>query len=123
MNEIKEMTMVLGASPNFERYSWKAVVSLKKHGYQVVAVGNKVGEIEDTSIQTGMPNVANIETISLYLNAERQVDFYDYIFSLNPKRIIFNPGTENFELMQLCREKNIEPVVGCTLVMLSIGTF
>jgi uncharacterized protein len=119
----KGKTLVLGASPNLERYSWKAVVSLKKHGHEVVAVGNKSGEIENIPIQIGMPAAENVATISLYLNAERQVEFYEYIFSLNPERVIFNPGTENTELIQLCREKNIEPIIGCTLVMLSIGTF
>lgn len=116
-------TLVLGASPNPERYAWKAVVSLKKHGHEVVPVGNRAGEIEGQAIHLDRPDIVGLDTVSLYLNAERQPDFYQYIFDQNPRRIIFNPGTENSELGKLARGKGIETVEGCTLVMLSIGAY
>ncbi len=120
---MSKKTLVLGASPNHDRYSWRAVVSLKKQGFEAVAVGNKAGEIEGQKIETGRPVLEDVDTVTLYLNAERQAGFYEYIFGLKPRRIIFNPGAENPELFDLARKKGIEVVDGCTLVMLSIGVY
>lgn len=116
-------TIVLGATPNPARYAYLAVMRLKMHGHQVVPVGVREGSIGGIDIQKGMPVVEGVDTITLYLNALHQRDYYDYIFSLHPTRIIFNPGAENPELAQLAREKGIETVEGCTLVMLAIGAF
>lgn len=116
-------TLVLGASPNPERYAWKAVTALRRRGHEVVAVGNRAGLIGDTTILTGMPPAADVDTVTLYLNPQRQQAFYNYLISLSPKRIVFNPGTENPELMELAAQHGIESVVGCTLVMLSIGNY
>lgn len=120
--ELKK-TLVLGASPNPERYSWKAVTSLRRHGHEVTAVGNRAGDISDVHIHTDHPDEPGVHTVTLYLNPQRQVDYYDYIFSLSPQRIVFNPGTENPELETLAAERGIETVEGCTLVMLSIGNY
>lgn len=116
-------TLVLGASPNPSRYSFLAVNSLRRHGHEVVAVGNRTGEIADISIQTELPHSEDIDTVTLYMNPERQKEYYQYILELSPKRLIFNPGTENDELETLAQNHGIETVEGCTLVMLSIGNY
>jgi predicted CoA-binding protein len=116
-------TLVLGATPDPSRYAFLAVSRLKKYGHQPVPVGVRAGSIEGIEILNGQPEVGGVDTVTLYLNPERQREYYDYIFSLQPKRIIFNPGTENPELIQLAAERGIETVEGCTLVMLSIGAF
>ena len=116
-------TVVLGASTNPARYSHMAVHRLKNSGHEVVPVGIKKGEVAGINIQNGEPIIADVDTITLYLNPTRQVAYYDYILSLKPKRIIFNPGTENAELMNLAREKNIETEVACTLVMLAANNY
>ena len=116
-------TVVLGASENPERYSFIAVTRLNEKQHPVVAVGLKEGKIGDIKILSGTPHIDNVHTITLYLNLQRQKLFYDYILSLNPKRIIFNPGAENPELEEMAASKGIDVVEGCTLVMLSTGSF
>lgn len=116
-------TVVLGASPNSDRYSWKAVVALRQKGHEVVAVGARSGTIAGVAIQTDEPMVEEVDTLTLYLGADRQEAVTDYIFQLNPKRIIFNPGTENPSLERLAAAKGIETLEACTLVMLSLGNY
>lgn len=116
-------TLVLGASPNPTRYAHAAVRQLKKYGHEVVAVGRRDGEIDGIVIEKGEPTLENVHTVTLYLNADNQKPYYDYILGLNPKRIIFNPGAENPELSRLAREKGIEVLPACTLVMLSVGNY
>ncbi len=116
-------TLVIGASENPARYSYLAVKKLTSKGYPVVAIGTKKGKIDDTIIETEKISFENIDTISLYLNAGFQKQYYDYILSLAPKRIIFNPGTENDELFALAQKNGIESLEACTLVMLSTGQF
>lgn len=116
-------TLVLGASPNPSRYSNIAVHRLDGKGHEVIPVGIRQGEIAGYSIQQGTPAFDDIDTITLYLNPERQKAYYDYILSLQPKRIIFNPGTENMELIRLAKEKGIETEVACTLVLLSVEAY
>ncbi|MGB3548647.1 MAG: CoA-binding protein [Saprospiraceae bacterium] len=116
-------TVVLGASPNPGRYSYEAVHRLHAKGIRVVPVGIRQGEIDGIDIKIGQPAEEEVDTVTLYLNAKRQKEYYDYILELNPRRIIFNPGTENAELMNLARERGIEPVIACTLVMLSTGEY
>ena len=117
-------TVVIGASPNPERFSFKAVTALRHHDHHVIAVGLKEGTIAGVEILKGKPEIKEkIDTISLYIGPARQVDEYDYILSLKPKRIIFNPGTENEELKKLARENNIKIVEDCTLVMLKKGIY
>lgn len=120
---MKKKTLVLGATPNPARYAYAAVQRLNRFDHEVVAVGNRAGQIDDIDIQTEPIPAADIDTVTLYLNANNQKAYYNYILNLNPKRIIFNPGTENPELVELAREKGIEVVYGCTLVMLSIGNY
>lgn len=115
--------VVLGASPNPERYSYVAVRSLLKRNYKVIAIGKRPGEIQDVSIQTDMPDIKNVHTILMYIGTKHQPEYYEYILSLSPKRIIFNPGTENYELGKLAATNNIECVFECALVMLNDRTF
>ncbi len=120
---MSKKTMVLGASPNEERYAYKAVVKLMQYGHEVIPVGIKTGNIKGLAIDTSRPVLPNIDTITLYLGPANQKDWYSYILGLKPRRIIFNPGTENKELMQLANEQGIETEEACTLVMLSLGNY
>lgn len=116
-------TLVLGASPNPARYSYLAVNRLLKYSQPIVAIGKRRGKIGDVEIETEPSAHTDIDTITLYLNPENQKQYYEYILSLKPKRIIFNPGTENPELYKLAREKNIQILEACTLVMLGTGQY
>lgn len=116
-------TVVLGASTDPDRYAYLAVKMLQKYNYDVVPVGKDEGEINGAKILTGNPAVEDVDTVTLYIGRARLPQFADYIFSLKPKRIIFNPGTENMEVMTEAQNRGIEVVPGCTLVMLSIGTY
>jgi predicted CoA-binding protein len=119
----KKLTVVIGASANPQRYSYLAVSRLAAHGHPVVAIGLKDEKIGDTPVIKDHPTVGAVDTITLYLNPQRQAAYYDYILQLHPKRIIFNPGTENPELEQLAIKNGIEPLEACTLVMLSTGQY
>lgn len=116
-------TVVLGATPNPARYAYLATMRLAHYGHEVAPIGIREGNIDGIEIQKGMPTLEGVDTVTLYLNAGRQREYYDYILSLKPKRIIFNPGAENPELKKLAEEKGIETVEGCTLVMLSTGIY
>jgi predicted CoA-binding protein len=120
---MKKKTLVLGASDNPSRYSFLAINRLVSSGHPVVAVGLKEGEVAGVKIERGTPDFTDVDTITLYLNPRNQEQYYDYILSLNPKRVIFNPGTENPELYRLLRERAIEPEVACTLILLSINQY
>ena len=120
---MKKKTLVLGASDNPSRYSYLAVQRLRNHGHPVVAVGRKNTKVADVLIETEQLKFENIDTVTLYLNPLHQQEYYDYIFSLNPKRIIFNPGAENNELAEMAKQKGIQPVEACTLVMLSTNQY
>ncbi len=115
--------VVLGASPNPERYSCMAVKSLLKRNFNVIAIGKRPGIIQNISILTDRPDIKNVHTILLYIGAKNQPEYYDYILKLKPKRLIFNPGTENYELGNLAAKNNIECIFECALVMLNDRTF
>ena len=116
-------TLVLGASENPARYSNLAIKRLTANNHPVVALGKKKGNINGLEIETEKKTFDNIDTVTLYLNPLHQQEYYDYIFSLHPKRIIFNPGTENEELMELAQQKGITTQEACTLVLLSTGQY
>jgi predicted CoA-binding protein len=116
-------TMVLGASANPARYSFLAINSLRKHQHPVIAVGRRIGKILDVDITTEKNPQETVDTVTLYLNPANQKEYYDYILSLRPKRIIFNPGTENPELSELAKNNGIQPMEACTLVLLSTGQY
>jgi uncharacterized protein len=119
----KKKTLVLGASANPARYSYLAINRLKNNQHPVVAIGKRKGMVGGIPIETEKINMEDIDTITLYLNPANQKEYYDHIISLHPKRIIFNPGTENDELAALAVKNNIIPVEACTLVMLSTGSY
>lgn len=116
-------TLVLGASENPTRYSNIAINRLTASNHAVVAIGQKEGEVAGVKIQTKQVPFTNVDTVTLYLNPQRQRDYYNYIISLQPKRVIFNPGTENPELYQLLRANGIGVEVACTLVMLATNQY
>ncbi len=120
---MSKKTLVLGASANPARYSFLALRKLASYGHPVVAIGKKKGSVGDIQIEIDHLPVTDIDTVTLYLNPTNQQQYIEYILGLKPKRIIFNPGTENDELIKSAKEKGIEPVIGCTLVMLSIGNY
>ena len=122
-NQKKKITLVIGGSENPSRYANRAVHKLINNGHKVIVIGRKEGKIEEVDIQIGFPELKNIDTITLYINPLIQVDYEDYILSLNPKRIIFNPGTENPSLIKRAKEKGILTEIGCTLVMLSVDEY
>ena len=119
----QKKTLVLGASENPSRYSYLAVRKLRSYNHPVIAVGNREGHIGDIAISKEKVQEEGVDTITLYLNPNNQKPYYDYILSLKPKRIVFNPGTENEELMEMAEKEGIEPFTGCTLVMLSTGQY
>ncbi len=119
----KKKTLVIGASENKERYAYLAVEMLLNHQQPVVALGNKKGVIGSITIETEKKHFNDIDTVTLYINPAIQKEFYDYILSLNPKRIIFNPGTENNELSELAKQKGIAVQAACTLVLLSTSQY
>lgn len=122
-NTTNKKTLVLGASENPERYSNMAIHRLRSHGQEVVAIGIKPGKVDDVEIIAGRPAVKDLDTVTLYLNAENQKQYYDYIIGQKPRRIIFNPGAENPDLEKLATEHGILPVGACTLVLLSTGQY
>ncbi len=122
MNSSKT-TMVLGASTNPERYSYKAITSLKRHNHQVLAIGMKSGKVEGVEILHTIPSNEKIHTVSLYLGSTNQAPYFNDIIQLKPERVIFNPGTENEEFQELLTQNNINFEESCTLVLLSTGQY
>ena len=116
-------TLVLGASTNPDRYSFLAIKSLVAHGHEVYAIGKKPGKIDKVEIATEGKMIPALDTVTLYLNAQNQMPYYDYIIAQGPKRIIFNPGAENSQLANLAKEKGIIAQNACTLVLLSTGQY
>jgi predicted CoA-binding protein len=116
-------TVVIGASPNADRYSYKATVSLQNHQHTVYPIGIKKGVINGLEIINTKPELLNIDTITLYIGPENQPQWYEYILSLKPIRLIFNPGTENSELIAIAQTNGIETEIACTLVLLSINNY
>lgn len=116
-------TLVIGASTNKERYSYKAIHSLVDKSHQVVAIGSKKGIAFDIPIETEKLDFQAIDTITLYLNPITQEAYYDYVLSLKPRRVIFNPGTENSAFYKLLAAHNIQYEVACTLVLLATNQY
>ena len=120
---MNKKTIVIGASPKADRYSYKAVKMLEKNNHEVVPLGFENTTIDNLPIETEWKDYSDIDTITLYLNPTRQKAYYDYILKQKPKRIIFNPGTENPELEKLAKDNQIETLDACTLVLLSTGQY
>lgn len=120
---MSKKTVVIGASTNPDRYSYLAINKLRKYQHEVIAIGQKEGVVADVVITKNNTTVEGVDTVTLYINPSIQKVYYDYIISLHPKRIIFNPGTENDELFQLAKENGILPLEACTLVLLGTGQY
>jgi len=120
---MNKKTLVVGASLKPDRYSNMAVLKLLNHDNDVIAYGFQEGSIDGVKIDTGMLNYEDVDTVTMYLSPKRQKAYYDYIISQHPKRVIFNPGTENPEFYKLLEQNNIEVAVACTLVLLSTNQY
>lgn len=115
--------LVLGASPNPTRYSFKAVKKLLEYNYEVVAIGLRETTIDSVQIYKGQPDLQDIHTITLYMSPENQEQYLDYLIGLKPQRIIFNPGTYNPKLDRMAKAAGIETEEDCTLIMLELENF
>ena len=116
-------TLVIGASINPDRYAYKAIISLVNHKQKVYALGLKAGEVGGIVFDTEKIQYKDIDTVTLYVGPQNQAVYYDYIASLNPRRVIFNPGTENDEFEKRLQAQGIAAVENCTLVLLSTGQY
>jgi predicted CoA-binding protein len=123
MGDQARKTLVLGASDNPDRYSFLAVNRLREKGHPVVAIGKRKAVVADVHIDTIKKDMSDIDTVTVYLNPGNQKEYYDYILSLYPRRLIFNPGAENEELALLARAQGIQTMEACTLVLLGTGQF
>lgn len=122
---MKNKTLIIGASTNPDRYSYMALKSLKNHGHEILAIGNKKGEVEGIQWSTEWNSdwKDQVDTVTLYVNPRNQEAYLQKIIDLQPRRVIFNPGTENQAFIDTLKQHDIEPVIACTLVMLSIGNY
>ncbi|UIR55465.1 CoA-binding protein [Sphingobacterium sp. SRCM116780] len=116
-------TLIIGASTNPERYSYKAAYKLTQHGHDIVNIGLKKGEVAGVEIEKKGLIHDDIDTVTMYVSAANQKEYYDYILATKPKRIIFNPGAENSELTKLAQEVGIQTENACTLVLLSTNQY
>ncbi|MFT3750173.1 MAG: CoA-binding protein [Agriterribacter sp.] len=123
MNTTNKKTLILGASSNPSRYSYLALNRLLNAGHEVEAIGKKEETVAGVKINKEPLPLADIDTVTLYLNPQNQKKYYDYIVALHPKRIIFNPGAENEELEKIAEENNIPTMQACTLVLLATGQY
>ncbi len=116
-------TLIIGASRNPERYSYKAAESLLNHGHTIEMLGLRPDVIFNQTIDTEQKPFADIDTVTLYVGPKNLPVYYDYIISLNPKRVLFNPGTENPEFQAMLKQHNIYYEEACTLVLLSTNQY
>ena len=116
-------TLIIGASTNPERYSYKAAYSLLNNGYEIVLFGVKKGEVNGHLIENTWNPDWKIDTVTMYINPQLQENYYKNIIALKPRRVIFNPGTENPEFYQLLKLNNIKVEIACTLVLLTTNQY
>ena len=116
-------TLVIGASENPERYSYKAIKALISHQHEVVAIGLRAGEVAGVAFNSEKKTFEGIDTVTLYVGPQNQPEYYSYIIGLEPKRVIFNPGTENPEFIEQLKACGIYPEIACTLVLLATGQY
>ena len=120
---VNKKTLVLGATPNPNRYAYLASNKLKAKGHSIINVGLKKGEVAGVEIEQPKEIHTDVDTVTLYVGPHNQPELYQYILDTHPRRIIFNPGTENSELERLASKQGIETIEACTLVMLSTGQY
>ncbi len=115
--------LILGATTNTNRYAYRAAESLTKHGFDIVPVGVRKGEVFGKTILNDKSLVDDIHTVTLYVGPANLTEWETYIIDLHPKRVIFNPGTENKPFEERLKKANIEVEHACTLVLLNLGAF
>ncbi|MCC6837634.1 MAG: CoA-binding protein [Bacteroidia bacterium] len=120
---MNKKTVIIGASDNPERYAYKATLALQKHGHEAIPVGLRPGQINGTEITKEKTLFNDVDTVTLYVGPQNQESWKEYVINLKPKRVIFNPGTENPKFEAELQKKGIETIEACTLVMLSIGNY
>jgi len=120
---MSKVTLVIGASLKEERYSNKAIRKLVEHDISVKAIGLRDGEVAGVRIIKEKRMFEDIDTVTLYLNPKRQEAFYEYIISLKPRRVLFNPGTENMEFIMELQKHGIITEMACTLVLLATNQY
>lgn len=120
---MKNKTLIIGASVNPERYAYKAAKSLIAHNHEIYMIGNKPSVLFDRKITTEQTIYTDVETVTMYVSAKNQTGYYDYIISLHPKRVIFNPGTENLAFAQQLKQEDIFTEEACTLVLLATNAY
>ncbi len=116
-------TLIIGASNNPDRYAYKAAERLLAHGHEIELLGIRPDVIFGKTIDTERKQYENLDTVTLYVGPQRQPEYYDYIISLKPKRVLFNPGTENEAFQTLLQKNGIEVEEACTLVLLGTGQY
>lgn len=116
-------TLVIGASENADRYSNKAIKALVEHKHEVVAIGLRKGTVKGVLFDSEKVLFENVDTVTLYIGPQNQPEYYNYIVNLKPRRVIFNPGTENHEFYSLLEKNNIQSEIACTLVLLATDQF
>ena len=116
-------TLIIGASTNPDRYAHRAALKLLQHGHEIELLGLREGTVAGYPIQTGEPDLADIDTVTLYVGPTHSGQYLDYLKKIRPRRVIFNPGAENSGLAANLKTEGIEPIEACTLVMLSVGTY
>ena len=116
-------TLIIGATTNPDRFAYKATMKLVKYGHSVFLLGQKKGEVCNVEIQSQLFSIDNLHTVTMYVRPDNQEMYYDYILSLKPHRVIFNPGTENPDFYKILKKNNIIVEEECILVMLSLGIY
>src|SRR5450432_384975 len=123
MSLTSKKTLVLGASAKPTRYSFLAVNKLREFNHPVIAIGKSTLKVADVLIQSETAPIPDLDTVTLYLNTENQKNYYDFIIDQHPRRVIFNPGAENPEFERILRDKGIQTLEACTLVLLGTGQY
>ena len=118
-----QTTLVFGASLKPYRYSNLAIRRLREYNIDTVAFGLRAGDVAGVQIKTNLDELPNVDIVTLYLGAQRQKEYYEQIIALQPKKVIFNPGTENEAFYTLLKQHNIHVEVACTLVLLATGQY
>lgn len=119
----KDKTLIIGASTNTERYAYKAAEKLLSHNHKIYMIGSRAGTLFNMEITTQLLPYPDVDTVTMYVGPKNQTGYYDYIISLKPRRVIFNPGTENPEFTALLELNGIEHENACTLVLLSTNSY
>ncbi|MDD2286706.1 MAG: CoA-binding protein [Paludibacter sp.] len=120
---MKKKTLIIGANSNPERYAYKAAQKLLAHGHQIELLGLRSDVIFNQTIDTERKDYQDIDTVTLYIGPKNQPSYYDYVVSLNPRRVVFNPGTENPEFEILLKKNGIAYEQACTLVLLGTNQY